>query len=139
MDAGYTELVYVRTDATAPVAADKIDGIRSFSLDRSVDLEETTDTKDGSGYKTRQAQLMDSKIEMSGQAEMTDAIQSVLRTAYTNRTTVYVTVHVAPGAAAGSKGWQVPCLVESYSCSVDPSKAGEFSCSLTGNGAVVAV
>lgn len=139
MDQGFTQNVYVRSDTTAPTNTDKIDGIRSFSFERSRDVEETTDTKDGTGYKTRQAQLMDSKVDMSGHFEATDTIQGILRSAYESGNTVYVTVHVAPNAAAGSKGWRIPVIVESYSANVDPSKPGEFSVSCSGNGAPVAV
>ena len=75
--AGYAEQVFVRADTTTPTLADRIDGIRDFSFSRSRETEETTDFADGSGYKTRLAKLKDSSVDMSGQYEAGDAVQSL--------------------------------------------------------------
>lgn len=137
---GYKQKVYVRTDTTAPTEADEIDGIKEFSLSRTRDLEETTNTKNASaGYKTRNAQLKDSSGSMSGTFEPGDAVQALLRAAWNDGSTVYVTVHTDPDAAAGSKGYRAPVIVGNYDAAVNPSANGTFSCSLSGNGAVVDV
>jgi hypothetical protein len=137
--AGYTELVYVRTDTTTVGTGDKIDGVQEFDYSRSAGLEETTDFKDGSGYKTRIQTLKDSSISISGQTEMSDTIQGILRTAYGSGATVYVTIKTDPTASAGSQGDRVPCLVESYDFKGSVSGVGEFSVKLVGNGAPVAI
>ncbi len=137
--AGYTELVYVKATADAAVSGDKVDGIQDFSFSRTVEMEETTDTKDGTGYKTRITKLRDTSVDMSGQYAAADTVQILLRAAYESGATLYVTVHTDPGAAGGSKGWRIPALVESYDAKVTVGGVGEFSCKMSGNGAPVAV
>lgn len=137
--AGYTEEVYVRTDTTAPSASDMVDGITEFNFQRSSEMEETTDFADQTGYKTRIQKLKDSSIDMSGQYESGDAPQGVLRTGWENGTTVHVTVYVDPAASAGSRGWRIPCLVESYTAQGQVGGVGQFSARLVGNGAPTAV
>lgn len=137
--AGYTEVVYARTDTTAADVADKIDGISEFSFSRSRDMEDVSNFADGDGYKRKLATMMDSSISMSGQYESGDTIQALLRTAYGSGATIYVTIHVDPSASSGSKGWRIPCIVESYDANGSVGGAGQFSVSLTGNGAPVAV
>jgi predicted secreted protein len=137
--AGYTEVVYVRSDTTAPGSTDKVDGITDFTLSRSADVQEITDFKDGTGYKQRMTTLKDTSIDMSGQFEATDTVQQLLRSSHDSGATVYVTVHIDPSASSGSKGWRVPCIVESYDAKGQVGGIGEFSCKLVGNGAPVAV
>jgi hypothetical protein len=136
---GFTEIVYVRSDTTTPGSSDKVDGISEFTFSKSRDMAETTDTKDGSGFKTRQAQLMDTKIDASGQYEASDAIQQLIRSSFDSGATLYITVHVDPSASSGSKGWRIPCLVESYEGGVNVNEPGKFSFSAVGNGTPVAV
>lgn len=136
---GFTELVYAKSTSATAVAADKIDGIQEFTFSRSADMAEITDTKDGSGYKLRQTQLKDTKVDGSGQYEASDAVQQLIRSSWSTGATIYFTVITDPGAAAGSQGWNIPCLVESYEGGVNPNEPGKFSFSAVGNGAPTAV
>lgn len=136
---GYTEVVYVRSDTTTPGNSDKVDGIMEFTVTRNGDTAETTDLKDGGGYKTRLQTLKDSSIDMSGQYESGDTIQQLIRSSYASGATVYVTVHTDPGASSGSKGWRIPCLVESYDSKGAVGGVAEFSAKFVGNGAVTDV
>jgi predicted secreted protein len=137
--AGYLEEVYVRTDTTAPSASDKIDGILEFNLVRSSDMLETTDFKNGTGYKERIQGLKDTSIDMSGHYEASDTIQALLRTAYSGGSDVYVTIYVDPAASAGSKGFRTQCKVESYESKGSVNGTADFSCKLVGLSAPVAV
>lgn len=135
MKQGYLQELYVRSDTTAPTGTDKIDGILSADVTRSADYEETTDTKDGTGYKSRVQTLKDSSISMSGQFEAGDAVQTILRTAYGAGTDVYVTHYTDPSQSAGSKGFRYKMLVQNYKASTPVNGVGTFSCDLVGNGA----
>lgn len=139
MKAGYQQELYVRSDTTAPTSTDKIDGILDASVQRTADTGETTDTKDGAGYKTRIQMLKDTSISMNGQYESGDAVQGILRSAYDDGSTVYVTHHTDPDAASGSKGFRYPMLVNQYEASTPVNNIGTFSAQLQGNGAPVAV
>jgi hypothetical protein len=139
MVAGQVQNVYVRSDTTAVSGSDKIDGIKTFDVQRSRDMDDVTDTKDGTGYKLKQPQLADTKITMDGQFEQADAVQAILRSAYDTGALVYVSYQTDPTASAGSKGYRVAGYVSEYSAKIDPDKAGAFSCSVEGHGAPVAI
>jgi hypothetical protein len=139
MKAGYAQELYVRSDTTGVTGTDKIDGILSADVTRSADYEETTDTKDGTGYKSRAQTLKDTSISMSGQFEAADTIQAILRTAYSSGADVYVTHYTDPSQSAGSKGFRYVMKVTNYKASTPVGGIGTFSCDLVGNGAPVAV
>lgn len=136
---GYLEKVYYRADTTAPTGSDEVDGIMEFTANISRETEETTDFADDGGFKTRIAKLKDSSVDMSGDYEEADTIQDLLRSHWAAGTTGYLTVHMNPAAAAGSKGWRIPVIIESYTASGAVGGVGKFSAKLVGNGAVVDV
>lgn len=137
--AGYLNNVRVRSDATAATSSDNIDGIKDFSLSLPVDLLETTNFKPGNGVKTRIGGLQDSSADVNGDYLAGDTVQTILRTAWTNRTAVYLTVILDGTASAGSQGFRIPMLVSEYSSKSSPSGLCEFSAKLMGNGVITAV
>jgi len=137
--AGFTEKVYARTDTTAPTSTDLVDGITEFTLSAPVNLLETTQFRGNEGFRSRIAGLKDSSISMSGNYVSGDTVQKLLRAARLSGATVHVTVIVDPNGATNEKGYRVPCLVESYEAGGSVDGLATFSCTLQGNGAVVAV
>jgi len=136
--AAHLDSVSVRADATAALAADRIDGLTDASLSESGDFVETN-YLGGSGYKSRVQTLKDTSADLSGHFMQGDAPQGVLRNARDTGGTVYVTFIFDPAAAAGSKGKRIPMVVNSYDEKLTPGGVVEFSCKLLGNGAPTAV
>jgi predicted secreted protein len=123
-------LVFAKSAVTAPSGSDEIDGINSVSYSPSVDLLDITDFKDTSGAKLKMAALQDGSISLSGDLELADAPQSLLRTSMASGASVWITIHFNPSASAGSKGFQVECKVESFEMTVAVDGKNEFSASL---------
>jgi predicted secreted protein len=118
----------------------EMDGIKSVKFGPSRTMLETTDFKDASGAKTRMAGLKDGVIELSGDLEEADADgQNVVRTAWENGTDCHVEIDFIPGAAAGSKGYKVKGIVESYEIAGEVDDIVTFSATIQFNGAPVAV
>jgi predicted secreted protein len=137
--AGHPVLVYAKATNAAAVSGDEVDGINSVSYGPSLDLLDVTDFKDTTGTKLKLAGLKDGSISLSGDLEMTDAPQTLLRTAAGDGSSVWMTIHFNPSGAASAKGFQVECKVESFEISASVDGKVEFSASLQFNGAPVAV
>lgn len=136
--AGHTTQVFVLASAGTPDAGDEIDGINSATFSPSRDMLDRTDFKDGDARR-KLAGLKDGSISLSGDAEMEDPVQDLIRSAFDNGTTVQVYIHFAPGAASGSKGYTAQCLVENYEIGSSYDDKVSFSASLTFDGAPTAV
>ncbi|RJS14614.1 hypothetical protein DRW03_34625 [Corallococcus sp. H22C18031201] len=136
--AAHLDSVSVRSDATAALPLDRIDGLTDASLSETGDFAETN-YLGGSGYKSRAQTLKDTSADLSGHFMTGDAPQSVLRDARDTGSTVFVTFIFDPGAAAGSKGKRIPMVVTSYDEKMTPGGVVEFSAKLAGNGAPTAV
>lgn len=107
--AAHLRKVYVRTDTTAPTGTDELDGAKDCSIDRTRDILDTTDFKDGD-TRTKQAGLKDASGSISGDWLPSDTIQTILRNGYENGTLVYVTV-----LSDGTNGFTYPMLVSQMS------------------------
>ena len=105
--AAHLRKLYVRTDSTAPTGTDELDGAKDFSFTTSRTILDTTAFKDAD-TKLKQAGLKDGSGSISGDWEPTDTIQTILRTAFSNGSLVYVT-----DLPDGTNGFTFPCLVES--------------------------
>lgn len=107
--AAHLRAVYVRTDNTAPTSPDLLDGAKDCSIDRTRDDLDTTAFNDGD-TRTRIMGLKDASGSISGDWEPSDAIQTILRTGFTNGTLVYVTV-----LNDGTNGFTYPMFVTQIS------------------------
>lgn len=137
--AGHPVLVYAKATNAAAVSGDEVDGINSVSYSPSLDLLDVTDFKDTTGTKLKLAGLKDGSVSLSGDLEMADAPQALLRTAGGDGSSVWITIHFNPSGAASSKGFQVECKVESFEISASVDGKVEFTASLQFTAAPVAV
>lgn len=131
--AGHPVVVYVKATSASAIAGDEIDGINNVSYSPTVDMLEVTDFKDTSGYRQKLAGLRDGSITLSGDLEMADAPQDLLRTAFGDGTSVWATLHFDPGGSAGSKGFKVECKVSAndVSASFDGKVETSFTLDFT--------
>ena len=132
-------VVYAKSTNAAPSGSDEIDGLNSVGYSPSVDLLDVTDFKDTTGAKLKMAALSDGSISLSGDLEIGDAPQALLRSSMLTGASVWITIHFNPSGSAGSKGFQVECKVESYDINASVDGKNEFSASLQFTGAPVAV
>lgn len=137
--AAHPVVVYAKNAVTAPSGTDEVDGINSVTYSPSLDLLDVTDFKDSTGAKLKLGGLKDGSISLSGDLEMADAPQALLRTAAGDGSSVWLTLHFNPGGSAGSKGFQVECKIESFEISASVDGKVEFSASASFTGAPVAV
>jgi hypothetical protein len=137
--AGYITQVWAKSTNATPVTGDLVNGISSIGFDPKTNILDATDFKDSAGWALKLAGLKDFACSLGGDLEPADAPQNLLRSSYDSGSTVWVTFHCNPSGTAGQKGFQLPCLVESYSVKSDSGGKAEFSASLTGNGTPVAV
>jgi predicted secreted protein len=137
--AGHPVLVYAKASSAAAVSGDEIDGINSVSYSPTLDLLDVTDFKDTTGMKLKIGGLKDGSISIGGDLEMTDAPQTLLRTAAGDGSSVWITIHFNPSGAALAKGFNVECKVESFEISASVDGKVEMSASLQFTGAVVLV
>jgi len=118
----------------------EIDGINNIDWGPMRDLLETTDFKDTTGAKTRLAALKDGSVTLSGDFEEADANgQGRIRAKFDDGATLYLRAKFAPSAGAGSQGFKVATLVESWSISTAVDGKVEWTCTLQFNGVPVAV
>lgn len=135
--AGHPVKCFVKASNASPVSGDELDGINNVSYSPSLDILDVTDFKDTTGFKKKLAGLKDGSVSFSGDFEPTDAPQSLLRSSWLSGASIWTTLHFDPSAAAGSRGYQVECIVESFEISAAVDGKVEFSCSLQFNGAPV--
>lgn len=108
----------------------EVDGINDASLQRLVDLLDTTDFKDTSGAHTRIAGLKDTSVSLSGDWEPADTGWLKAETAYSSGATLYVKVLLN-----GTNGYKAPFKVESIELSGGVDGKCEVSISCQGTGA----
>lgn len=137
--AGYITQVWAKATNATPVAGDLVDGISSIGFDPKTNMLGASDFKDSAGWALKLAGLKDFSCSLGGDLEPADAPQNLLRSSHDTGSTVWVTFHANPSGATGQKGFQLPCLVESYSVKSSAEGKAEYSASLTGNGVPVAV
>lgn len=139
--AAHAVQIHLLTTSATPDAggADLVDGINKFDLGLTRELLETTDFKDTTGVKTRLAALKDSEFSCDGDIEPADVVQTRLRTAFDNGTSIFVNLYTNPGGGAGVKGFQVECLVENEKHSGDVASKVTGSWALKGTGVVTRV
>jgi predicted secreted protein len=114
--------------ATSPADVE-LDGINQFSIGLSRDMLDTTDFV-GGAFRQRIAGLKDFPISFSGDFEPADAAYVLLRTAWTNGTTVFA--RILPD---GTNGFEVECRVPNmeFSGSVDGKNEASFTLASTGD------
>lgn len=98
--------LYVKATNVAPSAGDELDGAKDFSFSSSRDVLDTTNYK-GGDTKTKMLGLKDGSGSIGGDWLPSDTIQTILRTAHGDGSTVYVT-----DLPDGTNGFTYPVLVE---------------------------
>lgn len=132
--AGHSVAVYWKA-TSGSYSGGEVDGIKSVGYSPSLDLLDVTDFKDTTGAKLKLAGLKDGSIKLSGNLEMADVPQALIRTNAGDGVSGYATVIFAPSASTGSKGFQVECKVASFDISASPDGTVDFSCDLQFTGA----
>lgn len=112
----------------------EVDNINNVSFGPSRNMLDITSFKDTTGAKLFMAGLSSGKISLKGDYNGADAPQAQIRTQFLSGGALYVQMHFDTGAAAGSKGYKVKTIVESFDVSVGVDGKVEFSCSLNFNG-----
>lgn len=130
--AAHTRKLYVKTTSAAPSAGDELDGAKDFSFSTTRDVLDTTDFKDGDN-RTKMLGLRDGSGSISGDWEPSDSIQTILRTAHSAGTTVYVT-----DLPDGTNGFTFPVLVESVEVGGGVGDLVSATFNITQNGAAIA-
>lgn len=127
----HAKAVYALTASTAPSGANLIDGIDSAELSESRTVIETSDYASAE-FKTRIMGLRDATISLSGQLELSDTAQALLRTNYAAGTTTHITI-----LYDGTNGFTFPCVISSYNVGGGVDEANTFSCECLLNGAPI--
>lgn len=135
--AGHPVVVYAKATSASPSAGDEVDGINNVTYSPSLDLLDVTDFKDSTGAKLKLGGLKDGSISLSGDLEMTDAPQALLRTAAGDGSSVWMSCYFNPSGSTGQKGFKVECKVESFEITAAVDGKVEFSASLQFTGAPV--
>lgn len=124
--AGHQATVFAKASVAAVVAADEVDGINNIDYSPSVDLLDVTDFKDTSGAHKKLAALLDGSATLSGDLELADAPQTLLRASITGAS-VWLTFHFNSAAAAGSRGFQVECKMANFKIGAAVEDKVQFS------------
>jgi predicted secreted protein len=136
--AGHPVVVYIKATNATPVAGDEVNGINSVGYSPKLDLLDVTDFMDTTGCKLKLGGLKDGSISWSGDYEAADAPQTLLRTAASDGSSVWATLHFNPGGTTGQKGFQVECK-SNFEIKADVAGKVETSGTLDFTGAPVAV
>lgn len=131
--------IYVKSTSSSPSSSDEVKGLNDFTASSSKTMLDVTDFKDTSGVKLKLAGLEDGSFSLAGDLEAADSPQALIRSSFDSGATIYLTIQWDPNAAASSKGYTFPCIVESYEVKGSVDGKTEFSASLQLNGAKVAV
>lgn len=129
--AAHLRKLYVKSTSAAPVAGDELDGAKDFSFTTNRDVLDTTDFKDGDN-RTKALGLKDGSGSIGGDWEPADAIQTILRNAHANGTTVYVT-----DLPDGTNGFTFPVLVDSVEVGGGVGDLVSATYNITQNGAAI--
>jgi predicted secreted protein len=128
--AAHSALV-VKVSTTSGGTYYEIDGLDQASMDRIVDLLETTNLKDTSGEKTRIAGLGDASLSLSGHFESADTNgQTVCRAAAFSKSSLFVQF-----LRDGTNGKRAEYLVSNYQESGAVADTVKASWSLSKTGA----
>lgn len=127
--------IYARSDATTPGSGDEVDGLNSVDFSPNITMLDVTDFKDTTAAKLKLAGLTDGTISLSGDLEMADAPQILLRANALSGADIYVQVHFAPSGSSGAKGYSVTCKAKDFKISASVDGKNQFSVSLEFNGA----
>lgn len=130
---------YVRSDNTAPTGTDEVLGVNSATLNQEANLLEVTDFSDTSGWRRRILGLLDGSVELSGDAELANAPQNLIRSSMASGASVWVTCQFNPAGSAGQQGVRVECKVGSHNQSSAVDGKNEFSASFMFNAAPTAI
>ena len=95
---------YVRSDNTAPTGTDEVLGVNSATLNQEANLLEVTDFSDTSGWRKRILGLLDGNIDLSGDAELANAPQNLIRSSMASGASVWVTCQFNPSGSVGQQG-----------------------------------
>jgi predicted secreted protein len=131
--------IYAKSSVTTPTGTDEIIGLNSVQFSPDIDLLDVTDFKDTTGAKIKLAALTDGTISLDGDAVLSDAPQTLLRSSMLTGASVWITIYFNPSGSAGQKGFQVECKVDKYDVKASVAGKAEFSCSLQFTGAVALV
>lgn len=130
--AAHTRALYVKSTNAAPSGSDEVDGAKEFSWTTNRDVLDTTDYKDGAN-RTKMLGLKDGSGSIGGDWLPSDTIQTLLRTAHGDGSTVYVT-----DLPDGTNGFTYPVLVESVEVGGAVGDLVNVTFGLTQNGAAIA-
>jgi predicted secreted protein len=133
--AGHPVKLYVKASSASPIAGDEVDGLNNVSYSPSVDLLDITDFKDTSGAKLKLAGLLDGSISLSGDFEMSDAPQALIRSSMVSGASLWTSCHFNPSGSTGSKGFIVETKVASFEIATAVDGKVTFSASLQFTGA----
>lgn len=137
--AGHPVVVYIKATNATPVSSDEVNGITSVTYSPKLNLLDVTDFMDTTGCTLKLAGLKDGSMSLAGDYEAADAPQTLLRTAASDGSSVWATVHFNPTGSAGQKGYQVECKSEGFEIKADVGGKVETSGTLAFTGAPVAV
>lgn len=124
--AGHPVAVYWKATSGA-YAGFEIDGIKSVTYSPTLELLDVTDFKDTTGAMLKLGGLRDGSIKISGNLEMADAPQALLRTNAGDGVSGFATCIFNPGGAVGVKGFQVECKVASFEITSEVDGTVDFS------------
>lgn len=132
--AGLAVEVYFTSTNTTPSGGNEIDGINDVTYGPNREKLEVSDFKDGDAAKRYILGLADGEIQVKGDAELTDSVQTLLRTSHTSGASVWAHIYFNPTGSAGSKGFKVECKVPSWDMAAarDAKVTGGFTLCFTG-------
>jgi hypothetical protein len=126
----HPDFIAVKATSAAAVSGDEVSS-KSVSFDMKTDVLDITDFKDTTGCKIKLAGLRDGSASLDGDWDYSTAPQALLYSSWATGVSIWLTAHYAPSASAGSKGFNVECLVESLSIKGEVAGTNTFSASLT--------
>lgn len=131
-NAAHLRKLYVKASSAAPSAGDELDGAIEFSFSTTRDVLDTTNFKGGAD-RTKMLGLKDGSGSIGGDWLPSDTIQTLLRTAHGDGSTVYVT-----DLPDGTNGFTFPVLVESVEVGGAVADKVNATFGITQNGAAIA-
>jgi hypothetical protein len=128
VSAAHSKKVYAKATSSSPIAGDEIAGVTDASSNVSVNQVEISSYKDDA-YKRRLPTLIDCSISISGNEDMSDSPQGLLRSNLLSGGTLYITI-----LDDGTNGYSYPVTVSSYERAGGVADANTFSCTCELNG-----
>lgn len=122
-------LVVVSNASTLGGTYTEISGVTSAQLQRDREVLDITHFKDTTAHKLKMMGLKDTKLSLSGNLDLADAPQSVLRTRYDDGASTFIQIKWDGSAGTGAKGeFKVASIQES----AEVAGVVEFTCDLEG-------